>query len=182
MKILPTAIPEVRLVVPRRFEDARGAFAEVWNARTFATLGIAVPFVQDNHSHSRAGVLRGLHYQLRQPQGKLVWAVTGEIYDVAVDLRRSAPSFGRHVAVRLSAGNGHMLWIPPGFAHGFYVLSGAADVLYKCTEYYAPEHERTLAWNDPDLGISWPLRGGAAPILSAKDADGAALRAAECYP
>lgn len=182
MNVLPTAIAEVRVLVPRRFEDARGTFAEVWNARTFAAAGLDLGFVQDNHSHSRAGVLRGLHYQLHQPQGKLVRVVTGEVYDVAVDLRRSSPSFGRHVGVHLSADNGHMLWIPPGFAHAFYVLSQAADVLYKCTDYYAPEHDRTLLWNDPALGIDWPLRGGAAPILSPKDAAGAPLREAECYP
>jgi dTDP-4-dehydrorhamnose 3,5-epimerase len=182
VNILPTALAEVCVLVPRRFEDARGFFAEVWNARTFAAGGLDLDFVQDNHSHSRAGVLRGLHYQLRQPQGKLVRAVTGEVYDVAVDLRRSSPTFGRHVGVHLSAGNGHMLWIPPGFAHAFYVLSEAADVLYKCTDYHAPEHERTLLWNDPVLGIGWPLRGGAAPILSAKDARAVPVREAECYP
>jgi len=180
MNVVPTAIPEVRILEPRVFGDARGFFLESWNARAFAVAGIRAEFVQDNHSRSTRNVLRGLHYQVRQPQGKLVRVVLGEVYDVAVDLRRSSPTFGRWMGAKLSAENKRMAWIPAGFAHGYLVLSDFAEVLYKATDYYAPEHERSIAWNDPDLAIEWPLTG--APVLSAKDAAGARFRDAEVYP
>jgi dTDP-4-dehydrorhamnose 3,5-epimerase len=179
MKVAPTAIPDVRLVEPRVFEDDRGFFFESWNARAFAAAGIEAPFVQDNHSRSRHGVLRGLHYQIEHAQGKLVRCVFGTVFDVAVDLRRSSPTFGRAVGVTLSADNRAMLWVPPGFAHGFVVLSDSADFLYKTTDYWYPEHERTLLWNDPALGIEWPL--AAPPLLNAKDAAGTPLARAEVY-
>lgn len=168
------------LLEPKVFGDERGFFFESWNERAFAVAGIGARFVQDNHSRSAKNVLRGLHYQIRQPQGKLVRVIAGEVFDVAVDIRRSSPDFGRWTGVRLSAENKAMAWIPPGFAHGFTVLSGHADVLYKTTDYYAPEHERTIAWDDPDIGIEWPLSGRA--IVSAKDAAGASLRDAEVFP
>lgn len=182
MRFTPLAIPEVILIEPRVFGDERGFFMETWNARVFAQAGLDFHFVQDNHSRSAQGVLRGLHYQLRQPQGKLVRVVAGEVFDVAVDLRRSSPSFGRWVGHRLSADNKHMLWIPPGFAHGFYVMSRDAEFVYKCTDFYAPEHERSLRWDDPDVAIDWPLTDGRAPTLAAKDAAGVTLGKAECYP
>jgi dTDP-4-dehydrorhamnose 3,5-epimerase len=175
-----TAIPDVLVIEPKVFGDARGFFMESWNARTFAEAGLPATFVQDNHSRSPRGVLRGLHYQIVQPQGKLVRVVTGEVFDVAVDLRRASSTFGRWVGERLSGDNKRMLWIPPGFGHGFLVLSEAADFLYKTTDYYAPEHERVIAWNDPDLAIAWPLAG--APTLSARDSAGARLRDAEVFP
>ena len=180
MNVLATAIPDVRIVEPRVFGDARGFFFESWNARTLAAAGIDATFVQDNHSRSRRGVLRGLHYQIDHAQGKLVRAVIGEVFDVVVDLRRSSPTFGRHVAVTLSAENQRMLWVPPGFAHGFVVVSESADFLYKTTDYWFPEHERTLLWNDPALGIAWPLAGE--PLVAAKDAAGVPLAQAETYP
>jgi dTDP-4-dehydrorhamnose 3,5-epimerase len=180
MKVTPTALPDVRIIEPRVFGDDRGFFFESWNARVFAAAGIEIPFVQDNHSRSRRGVLRGLHYQIERAQGKLVRCVSGEVFDVAVDLRRSSMTFGRSIGVALSAENRRMLWVPPGFAHGFVVLSDAADFLYKTTDYWHPEHERTLLWNDPALGISWPLAG--APVLNAKDATGTPLAAADVYP
>jgi len=179
MKVTPTAIPDVKLVEPRVFGDDRGFFYESWNARTLAAAGIDAVFVQDNHSRSRRGVLRGLHYQIEHAQGKLVRCVIGEVYDVAVDLRRSSPTFGRHVGMILSSTNQRMLWVPPGFAHGFVVLSETADFLYKTTDYWFPEHERTLLWNDPALGIEWPLAG--TPIVNAKDAAGIPFAAAEAY-
>jgi len=177
--VTATALPDVLLVEPKVFGDARGFFLESWNAKAFAEAGIPAAFVQDNHSRSPRGVLRGLHYQIRQPQGKLVRVVAGEVFDVAVDLRRASPTFGRWAGERLSADNKRMLWIPPGFAHGFLVLSESADFLYKTTDYYAPEHERVLAWNDADLGIKWPLAG--TPTLAARDAAGARLRDAEVF-
>ncbi len=180
MIVTPTAIPDVLVVEPKVFGDARGFFLESWNAQAFAAAGISAAFVQDNHSRSPRGVLRGLHYQIRQPQGKLVRVVAGEVFDVAVDLRRASPTFGRWVGERLSAVNKRMLWIPPGFGHGFLVLSESADFLYKTTDYYAPEHERVIAWNDPALAIAWPLDG--APTLSARDAAGAGFRDAEVFP
>ena len=181
MKAIPTAIPEVLVIEPAVFGDARGFFFESWNERAFGKLvGREVRFVQDNHSASARNVLRGLHYQVRQAQGKLVRVVAGEVYDVAVDLRRSSPTFGRWVGERLSAANRRMMWVPEGFAHGFLVLSETAEFLYKTTDYYAPEHERTLLWNDAKLGISWPLEG--APVLKPKDAAGTPLEAAETYP
>jgi len=181
MKAIATAIPEVLVIEPAVFGDARGFFLESWNQRAFdAAVGREVRFVQDNHSASGRGVLRGLHYQVKQPQGKLVRVVAGEVYDVAVDLRRSSPTFGRWVGERLSAANRRMMWVPIGFAHGFLVLSDSAEFLYKTTDYYAPEHERTLLWNDPRLGIDWPLDG--APILKPKDAEGAPLARADTFP
>jgi dTDP-4-dehydrorhamnose 3,5-epimerase len=180
MKVTPTRLPEVLLIEPKVFGDARGFFFESWNEREFEHAGIRARFVQDNHSRSEKGVLRGLHYQLRQPQGKLVRVTEGEIFDVAVDIRRSSPNFGMWQGTRLSAQSKSMLWIPVGFAHGFCVLSDAAEVLYKATDFYAPGHERSIAWNDPDLGIDWPLSG--APLLSTKDAAGLRLRDAEAFP
>ena len=179
MIVTATALPDVLLVEPKVFGDARGFFLESWNAKAFAEAGIPAAFVQDNHSRSPRGVLRGLHYQIRQPQGKLVRVVAGEVFDVAVDLRRASPTFGRWAGERLSADNKRMLWIPPGFAHGFLVLSESADFLYKTTDYYAPEHERVLAWNDPELGIKWPLAG--TPTLSARDAAGTRLSDAALF-
>ena len=180
MKVVPTAIPDVFIVEPRVFGDARGFFMESWNARALADAGIDATFVQDNHSRSRRGVLRGLHYQVAHAQGKLVRVAAGEVFDVAVDLRRSSPTFGRWVGVTLSEDNKRMLWVPAGFAHGFLVRSDSADFLYKTTDYYHPEHERTLLWNDADVGIEWPLEGE--PLLAAKDAAGARLADAEVYP
>ena len=181
MKAIPTAIPDVLVVEPAVFGDARGFFYESWNRRRFSELvGRDVDFVQDNHSMSARGVLRGLHYQVRQPQGKLVRVVAGEVFDVAVDLRRSSPTFGRSVSLVLSAGDRRMLWVPEGFAHGFLVLSESAEFLYKTTDYYAPEHERSLLWNDPALGIDWPLAGGE-PTLKPKDAAGTPLASAETF-
>jgi dTDP-4-dehydrorhamnose 3,5-epimerase len=180
MKLTPTGLADVLLVEPRVFGDARGFFFESWNEREFERAGIRARFVQDNHSRSEKGVLRGLHYQVRQPQGKLVRVVEGEVFDVAVDIRRSSRTFGKWVATRLSARSKSMLWIPIGFAHGFCVLSDFAEVLYKATDYYAPKHERSILWNDPELKIEWPIPG--APLLSAKDAAGARLRDAEVFP
>jgi dTDP-4-dehydrorhamnose 3,5-epimerase len=179
MKFTPTAIPDVILVEPRVFGDERGFFLESYNQRAFAAAGIPARFVQDNHSRSRRGVLRGLHYQVAHAQGKLVRAVAGEVFDVAVDLRRASPTFGRAVSVVLSAASKQMLWVPPGFAHGFLVLSDEADFLYKTTDFWYPEHERTLLWNDPALGIAWPLAGD--PVLAPKDAAGCRLADAEVY-
>jgi dTDP-4-dehydrorhamnose 3,5-epimerase len=178
VKVVETALPEVKLIEPKVFGDDRGFFLESWNARTFAEAGIDGAFVQDNHSRSSAGVLRGLHYQLVRPQGKLVRVVSGRAFDVAVDIRRSSPSFGRWVGFELSALNKHMLWIPPGFAHGFLALEDGTDFLYKCTDYYAPEHDRSILWSDPRIGIEWPL-DGAAPSLSTKDSAAPLLAEAE---
>lgn len=179
MKAIPLAIPEVVLIEPKVFGDARGFFFESFNAAAFAAAtGVTAAFVQDNHSRSARGVLRGLHYQLPpQAQGKLVRVVQGEVFDVAVDIRRASPTFGRWVGARLSAENHHQLWVPPGFAHGFLVLSESAEFLYKTTDYYAPALERCIAWNDPDLAVDWPLES--APLLSVKDAAGLPLAAAE---
>jgi len=179
MILTPLALPEVVLVEPRVFGDERGFFYESWNRRTLAQAGLDVDFVQDNHSRSRRGVLRGLHYQIEHAQGKLVRATVGEVLDVVVDLRRSSPDFGRHVAITLSAANKKMLWVPPGFAHGFLVLSDEAEFLYKTTDYWYPEHERTLLWNDPALAIAWPI--GIVPTLAAKDAAGTPLAQAATY-
>ena len=184
MKVERTQIPEVLVLEPDVYGDARGFFMETWNARAFERLGIKEKFVQDNHSRSSKNVLRGLHYQLRQPQGKLVRVIAGEIWDVAVDLRRSSPSFGRWTGLKLDAAAKRMLWIPAGFAHGFLVLSEIAEVQYKTTDYYAPEHERTLLWNDPALGIDWPAldtpTGG--PVMTEKDRKGVLIASAETYP
>jgi len=180
MNAIPMAIPDVLVIEPKVFGDARGFFFESFNARTFRdATGRDEPFVQDNHSRSARGVLRGLHYQIRQPQGKLVRVVRGAVFDVAVDLRRASPTFGRWTGVELSEDNHRQLWVPPGFAHGFVVLSESADFLYKTTEYYAPEHERCLKWDDPAVGIDWPLAGE--PLLSAKDRDGKSLAACEVF-
>ena len=181
MKAVPTSIPDVLVIEPAVFGDARGFFYESWNRRRFSELvGRDVDFVQDNHSMSARGVLRGLHYQLRQAQGKLVRVAAGEVYDVVVDLRRSSPTFGRSFGLSLSAENRRMLWVPEGFAHGFLVISETAEFLYKTTDYYAPEHERSLLWNDPALGIEWPLEGGE-PVLKPKDASGTPLAQAETF-
>lgn len=181
MKVVRTEIPDVLILEPRVFGDERGFFMESYNRRILAAIaGIEGDFVQDNHSRSARNVLRGLHYQVLQPQGKLVRVVTGAVFDVAVDIRRSSPAFGKSVCVELSAENRRMVWIPAGFAHGFLSLSDGAEVLYKSTDYYAPEHERCLLWNDPDLGIEWPLDG--TPLISEKDARGMPLRSADVFP
>jgi len=181
MKILKTEIPEVLILEPKLFGDERGFFFESFNQRAWReATGLDVTFVQDNHSRSRRGVLRGLHYQVLSPQGKLVRCVKGEIFDVAVDLRRSSVTFSRWVAARLSAENRRQMWVPEGFAHGFLVLSEDAEVLYKTTDYYDPAGERCIAWNDPDLAVDWPLDGQ--PVLSAKDAVGAPFAEAETFP
>jgi dTDP-4-dehydrorhamnose 3,5-epimerase len=181
MKVTPTALPGVLLLEPRVFGDDRGFFMESWNARTFGeATGLDVAFVQDNHSYSTRGVLRGIHYQVVRPQGKLVRVVTGSVFDVAVDLRRSSPTFGRWVGYELSAQNKLQMWIPPGFGHGFLVLSESADFLYKTTDYWIGQHDRTVRWNDPAIGIDWPLQGE--PLLAAKDAAAPLLQAAETFP
>jgi dTDP-4-dehydrorhamnose 3,5-epimerase len=179
MNVVATAIPEVLVLEPKVFGDDRGFFMESFNERTMQSVGIDAHFVQDNHSRSSHNVLRGLHYQITQPQGKLVRAVSGGIFDVAVDLRRGSRTFGKWVGVELSAENKRMLWIPPGFAHGFQVLSESADLLYKASDYYAPHAERSILWNDPLIGIDWPLDGE--PILSAKDAAGVPFALAEVF-
>lgn len=180
VQIVPTAIPDVLILEPKVLGDDRGFFLESYNQRTMAErAGIITPFVQDNHSRSARNVLRGLHYQIVQPQGKLVRVVVGEVFDVAVDVRRLSATFGRWVGVRLSAANRRMLWVPVGFAHGFLVLSDAAEFLYKTTDYYAPQHERCIAWNDPAIGIEWPLDGD--PILSGKDRVGIPLARADLF-
>jgi len=182
MKAIPTALPEVLIIEPRVFGDARGFFFESYNARKFTeATGLTPHFVQDNHSRSAQHVLRGLHYQLRQAQDKLVRVVAGAVYDVAVDVRKSSPTFGQWVGVELSAENKRMLWVPGGFAHGFVVLSEYAEFLYKTTDYWAPEHERCIVWNDPELDIAWPLEG-VQPLVSGKDAQGLSFRNAEVYP
>ena len=180
MKVVPTAIPDVLIFEPRVFGDERGFFLESWNAREFdSAVGVKVQFVQDNHSHSRHGILRGLHYQIKQPQGKLVRVARGRVFDAVVDLRKSSATFGRWVGAELSEDNHRQFWIPPGFAHGFLVLSESADFIYKATDYYAPEHERCLIWNDPTVGINWPVN--MEPILSAKDRAGLPLRDVEVF-
>ncbi len=180
--VTATRLPEVRIIEPRVFGDARGFFLESWNQRVFdEAIGQSVHFVQDNHSRSAQGVLRGMHYQLTQPQGKLVRVVSGRVFDVAVDMRRDSPRLGQWTGVELSADNHRMLWIPPGFAHGFLVMSESADFLYKATAYYAPQDEHTLAWDDPGVAIDWPLEAGRAPQVSAKDRAGARLADAPLY-
>jgi len=180
VKITPTALHDVLLLEPRVFSDDRGFFFESWNKRVLAAAGLDAEFVQDNHSRSVRNVLRGLHYQIEHAQGKLVRVCAGEVFDVAVDIRRSSPTFGRWMGLTLSAQNKQMLWIPPGYAHGFLVLSDAAEFHYKTTDYWYAEHERTLLWNDPALGILWPL--DTAPALAAKDAAGLPLAQADVYP
>jgi dTDP-4-dehydrorhamnose 3,5-epimerase len=180
LKATPTSIPSVLIIEPRVFGDTRGFFFESFNQRAFnQATSLDVNFVQDNHSRSSKGVLRGLHYQIQQPQGKLVRVVRGSVFDVTVDLRKSSPTFGQWVGVELTEDNHCQLWIPPGFAHGFYVLSDSADFLYKTTDYYAPEFECSLIWNDPTIGIEWPLN--TQPIISAKDAQGKKLADAEVF-
>lgn len=181
MNVLPTALDGVLIIEPRVFGDARGFFLESWNEKAFAAAGVNRKFVQDNHSLSSRGTLRGLHYQMHQTQGKLVRVVSGEVFDVAVDLRRSSSTFGQWAGFTLSALNKRMLWIPEGFAHGFYVTSERAEFLYKCTDYYDPASERTLAWNDPRIGIQWPLVPGVPMQLSAKDEQGRRLADAEVF-
>ena len=177
---IPTALPGVLILEPKVFGDSRGFFFESFNAHDFANVtGLDVTFVQDNHSRSAQGVLRGLHYQIQQPQGKLVRVTEGEVFDVAVDIRRSSPHFGQWVGVHLSADNKRQVWVPPGFAHGFAVLSASAEFLYKTTDYYAPEHERCIVWSDPDLAIAWPLQ--APPVLASKDANAPTLAQAEVF-
>lgn len=180
MKVVPTALPEVMVVEPHVFGDERGFFFEAWNQRALAAAGIEARFVQENHSRSAAGVLRGLHYQIRQPQGKLLRVVAGALFDVAVDLRRSSPRFGQWAGVTLTAGSRRMIWVPPGFAHGFLALADGTEAVYACTDFHAPEHERSLLWSDPALGIAWPLTGE--PIVSARDAAAPPLAHADCYP
>ena len=182
MEFERTAIPEVVLIRPKVFGDARGFFFESWEERKFAAGGIDARFVQDNHSRSARNILRGLHYQIQQPQGKLVRVATGAVFDVAVDVRRSSPTFGRWVGSTLSAENQHMLWIPPGFAHGFLVLSESTDFLYRCTDFWAAQYERAIRWDDPDLAIDWPLPKGVTPILSAEDAAAKPFKEAEYFP
>lgn len=180
MKVVDTKIPDVKIFEPKVFGDARGFFFESFNARQFTdATGLEPVFMQDNHSRSNQGVLRGLHYQIQMPQGKLVRVVQGEIYDVAVDIRRSSPTFGSWVGVHLSAENKRQLWVPAGFAHGFYTCTDGTEVLYKATDYYAPQHERSILWNDPQLAISWPT--DVQPILSAKDSAGVCIQQAELF-
>jgi dTDP-4-dehydrorhamnose 3,5-epimerase len=181
MNIIPTSIPDVLIIEPKVFGDERGFFFESFNQKVFTEkTGITSEFVQDNHSRSAQGVLRGLHYQIQQTQGKLLRVVAGEIFDVAVDMRKSSPTFGQWVGCILSAENKRQFWVPPGFAHGFLVISDTAEVLYKTTDYYAPQYERSLLWNDPDVGIEWPLNG-ITPILSVKDQEGQPLKTADLF-
>ena len=182
MKVIDTRISDVKIIEPSVFGDHRGFFLETWNEAAFAKVGLPLRFVQDNHSRSAKGILRGLHYQIVNPQGKLVRCVLGSVFDVAVDMRRSSSTFGASVGVELSAENHRMLWVPPGFAHGFLVLSEFADFVYKCTDLYNPEHERSLLWNDPALGINWPLEQGQQPVLAAKDAAGKQFVNADTFP
>jgi dTDP-4-dehydrorhamnose 3,5-epimerase len=180
MNVVSTTLPGVLIIEPKVFGDARGFFFESYNRRALRDVcGVDAEFVQDNHSRSAKGVLRGLHYQIQQAQGKLVRVVAGEVFDVAVDVRKSSPNFGQWVGVTLSAENKRMLWVPPGFAHGFLVTSEIAEFLYKTTDYWAPQYERTILWNDSDLAVAWPLTGE--PLLAAKDAAGSRLRDAEVY-
>jgi len=182
VNVVPTSLPGVLVIEPKVFGDARGFLFESYNRRAFReATGIDDEFVQDNHSYSVKNALRGLHYQIQQPQGKLVRAVTGKVFDVAVDLRRSSAHFGKWTAVELSAENKRMVWIPRGFGHGFYVLSASAEVLYKSSDFYAPAHERTVLWNDPQIGVAWPL-GAEAPVIADKDRNAKRLAEAEVYP
>jgi dTDP-4-dehydrorhamnose 3,5-epimerase len=182
VEFVPTALPEVVLVKPRVFGDPRGFFFETWQAQKFAAAGIHAAFVQDNHSHSVRHTLRGLHYQIQNAQGKLVRVSRGRVFDVAVDIRRGSPRFGHWVGAVLDDLQHHMLWVPAGFAHGYLALSEEVDFLYKCTDVYAPHHERAILWNDAQIGVQWPLPAGVAPILSSKDAAAPAFAQAETYP
>ncbi len=181
MDIIDTGLRDVKILRPRVFGDDRGFFMETFRDKTFRDRVADFSFVQDNHSRSSRGVLRGLHYQILQPQGKLVRVISGQVFDVAVDIRKNSPAFGCWTGAVLSAENKEMFWVPPGFAHGFYVLSDSAEFVYKCTEYYAPEHERSILWNDPAIGIDWPLIDQRAPQLSSKDEAGILLTAAEVF-
>ena len=181
MEFTATQIPEVIVIDPVVYEDARGFFMDTWQEQKFHDAGIDARFVQDSHSRSSHGALRGLHYQVSQPQGKLIRVIHGEAFDVAVDIRQSSPTFGQWVGEVLSAGNRKLIWIPPGFAHGFLVLSDFADFEYRLTDFYAPEHERSICWDDADIGINWPLAAGQEPLLSEKDAAGVPLANAEVY-
>ena len=182
MRVTPLAIPEVLLIEPTVHADSRGFFLETWHAEKLRAAGLDAAFVQDNHSRSVRHTLRGLHYQVVEPQGKLVRVASGEIFDVAVDIRRSSPTYGRWAGAVLSDGNFHMLWVPPGFAHGFVTLSERADLLYKCTAPYRAEHDRSIRWDDPEIGICWPLPAGVRPILSPRDERAGPLATAEVYP
>lgn len=182
MKVIPTSLPGVVVFEPVVHGDRRGYFLETYRENEFAAHGAGGPFVQDNQSSSRRGVLRGLHYQIRRPQGKLVRVLSGRVFDVAVDIRRGSPTFGGWAGVELSAENHRLFWVPPGFAHGFLVLSDVAEFFYKCTDYYAPEHERVIRYDDPDLGIAWPVQDGVDVIVSDKDRAGVPLAGAEVYP
>jgi dTDP-4-dehydrorhamnose 3,5-epimerase len=181
MQFQQTRLPEVVLITPQVFGDERGYFFESWHEEKFAAAGIAARFVQSNHSHSMRHTLRGLHYQIHQPQGKLVRVSKGEVFDVAVDIRRSSPRFGQWVGVQLSDRNHQMLWLPPGFAHGYLALSDEIDFLYQCTDFYASQYERSIRWDDPRIGVRWPLTSGVAPILSVKDASAPVLTDAETF-
>lgn len=181
MEIIKTRLPDVNILIPKVFGDNRGFLIEMYNAKTFINAGFSETFVQDNHSGSCRGTLRGLHYQIQKPQGKLIKVVHGEIFDVAVDLRRNSVTFGQWVGVRLSAENKQQLWVPAGFAHGFYVVSKWADVLYKMTDYYVPDMQRTVLWNDPEIGVEWPIQPGTELILSVNDRDGVEFKDAEYY-
>lgn len=179
---MPTRIPDVVLITPKVFGDQRGFFLESWQEAKFAAAGIDAHFVQDNHSRSSQWTLRGMHYQIQQTQGKLVRVTRGRVFDVAVDARKSSPTFGQWIGVELSETNHHMLWVPPGFAHGFLALSETVDFQYKCTDLYAPQHERTMRWDDPDVGIEWPIPAGVAPLLAPRDANAGKLRDLELFP
>lgn len=181
MQIVDTKLDGVKILEPKVFGDDRGFFLESWNQQVFADNGLPTVFVQDNHSRSQQGVLRGLHYQLKNPQGKLVRVTQGEVFDVAVDMRKSSAQFGQWFGVMLTETNRRQLWVPPGFAHGFYVVSSSADFQYKCTDFYAPEHERSLLWNDPGVGVDWPILPGTEPVLAAKDTQGLVLEQCDCY-
>ena len=181
MEFKPTEIPDVIIIEPEVHGDHRGFFMESWHAQKFSDAGITNNFVQDNHSKSGQGILRGLHYQITQPQGKLLRVIQGEVYDVAVDLRQSSPTFGKWVGEILSSDNKKMLWVPPGFAHGFYVISISAEIIYKCTDFYAPSYERSLQWDDKDLNIDWPLVNDTPPVLSDKDSAGILFKDAKYY-
>jgi dTDP-4-dehydrorhamnose 3,5-epimerase len=181
MQFEPTRLPEVVLIKPKLFGDARGYFLESWQQQKFADAGIQTQFVQDNHSHSGQWVLRGMHYQIQNPQGKLVRVTRGEVFDVAIDARRSSPNFGKWVGVELNDTNHHMLWVPPGFAHGFLALSEQVDFLYKCTDVYAPQHERTIRWDDPAVGIEWPIPPGVRPQLAVRDAQAPGIKDVEVF-
>ena len=181
MNVINTKIPDVKIIEPQIFGDDRGHFFVPWGEKQFAEQGLDYTFVQDNHSRSAQGILRGLHYQIKQPQGKLVRVVTGSVYDVAVDIRKQSPTFGQWVGVELNDKNHRMLWVPPGFAHGFYVISEYADFLYKCTDHYAPEYERCIMWNDADLAIDWPLVDAKEPLFSEKDKEGSSFANADIF-